>query len=272
MKKNLIGECISELIGSWILIFIGCGSVASLVLSGADISQWEISIIWGIAVTIAVYITGAVSGTQINPAVTIGLMIHRNFPKQKVIPYILSQIAGCFLGAATVYLLFKNLFIDFENTNNIVRYSSEGLATAGIFSTYPHKSVSIFGALAVEIIITMFLFIVILAVGENRNTNKPGANLAPIITGLTIAIIGGSFGVLTGFAMNPARDFGPKLFAMLAGWGSFALGENMYFLVPIIGPIIGTIVGGFIFDKCIKQYMPKEEYTESVKEYIENVK
>ena len=87
MKKNLIGECISEFIGSWILIFIGCGSVASLVLSGADISQWEISIIWGIAVTIAVYITGSVSGTQINPAVTIGLMIHRNFPKEKVMRY-----------------------------------------------------------------------------------------------------------------------------------------------------------------------------------------
>lgn len=265
MKNGLLGECISEFIGSWILIFIGCGSVASLVLNGADLSQWEISIIWGLAVTIAVYITGAVSGTQINPAVTIGLMIHRNFPKKKVIPYILSQISGCFLGAATVYLLFKNLFIDFETTNNIVRASSEGLATASIFSTYPHKSLSIFDAIIVEVIITMFLFIVILALGEARNSSKPGANLAPIITGLTIAIIGASFGVLTGFAMNPARDFGPKLFALIAGWGSFALGENMYFLVPIVGPILGTIVGGFIFDKCIKQYMVNEELVEEVK-------
>lgn len=265
MKKNLVGECISEFIGSWVLIFIGCGSVASLVLNGADLSQWEISIIWGLAVTMAIYITGAVSGTQINPAVTIGLMIHRDFPKKKVIPYILSQVAGCFLGAATVYFLFKNLFIDFESANNIVRASNEGLSTAGIFSTYPHESLSTFGAIAVEAIITMFLFIVILAVGEARNSNKPEANLAPIMIGLTIAIIGGSFGVLTGFAMNPARDFGPKLFAMIAGWGSFALGENMYFLVPIVGPIIGVIVGGFIFDKCVKQYMPKEESTELVK-------
>ena len=265
MKNSLLGECISELIGSWILIFIGCGSVASLVLNGADLSQWEISIIWGLAVTMAIYITGAVSGTQINPAVTIGLMIHRDFPKKKVIPYIISQVAGCFLGAATVYLLFKNLFIDFETTNNIVRASSEGLSTAGVFSTYPHQSISIFGALLVEVIITMFLFIVILAVGEAKNSNKPAANLGPVMIGLTIAIIGASFGVLTGFAMNPARDFGPKLFALIAGWGSFALGENMYFLVPIVGPIIGTIVGGFIFDKCIKQYMPNENITEEAK-------
>lgn len=259
MKKTLIGECIAEFIGSWILIFIGCGSVASLVLNGADISQWEISIIWGLAVTMAIYITGAVSGTQINPAVTIGLMIHRNFPKKKVIPYIVSQIGGCFLGAATVYFLFKNLFINFESASNIVRASSEGLATAGIFSTYPHKDLTMIGALFVEIIITMFLFIVILAVGEAKNSNKPAANLGPVMIGLTIAIIGASFGVLTGFAMNPARDFGPKLFAMIAGWGSFALGENMYFLVPIVGPIIGTIVGGFVFDKCIRAYMPTEE-------------
>ncbi|MGL5330351.1 MAG: MIP/aquaporin family protein [Peptostreptococcaceae bacterium] len=259
MKKTLLGECISEFIGAWILIFIGCGSVASLVLNGASLSQWEISIIWGLAVTMAIYVTGAVSGTQINPAVTIALMIHRDFPKKKVLPYILSQIAGCFVGAATVYFLFKNLFISYEATNNIVRASFDGIATAGIFSTYPNSELTIMGALFVEIFITMFLFIVIHAVGETRNTNKPGVNLGPLMVGLTIAIIGGSFGVLTGFAMNPARDFGPKLFAMISGWGIDALGPNMYFWVPIVGPIIGAIIGGFVFDKCIKTYMPTEE-------------
>lgn len=265
MKKTLTGECISEFIGSWILIFIGCGSVASLVLGGASISQWEISIIWGLAVTMAIYITGAVSGTHINPAVTIALMVYRDFPKKKVIPYIISQIAGCFLGAATVYLLFKNLFLSFETSNNIVRSSIDGLATAGIFSTYPNSEISIFTALLTEIIITMFLVMVILAVGETRNSNKPLANLAPVMIGLTIAIIGGSFGVLTGFAMNPARDFGPKLFAMISGWGPNALGQNMYFWVPIVGPIIGGLFAGFVFDKGIKRYMEAEEITQEAK-------
>ncbi|HSQ90213.1 MIP/aquaporin family protein [Romboutsia sp.] len=266
MKKTLMGECISEFIGSWILIFIGCGSVASLVLNGANISQWEIGIIWGLAVTMAIYVTGAVSGTHINPAVTIALMVHRDFPKKKVIPYIGAQILGCFVGAATVYFLFKNLFISFESTNNIVRASAGGLSTAGVFSTYPHAALSSIEALFVEIIITMFLVMVILAVGEAKNSNKPAANLAPVMIGLTIAIIGSSFGVLTGFAMNPARDFGPKLFAMIAGWGTDALGPNMYFWVPIVGPIIGAVLAGFVFDKGVRKYMDEEEVLETSKQ------
>ncbi|MCR8744627.1 MIP/aquaporin family protein [Romboutsia lituseburensis] len=265
MKKTLMGECISEFIGSWILIFIGCGSVASLVLNGASISQWEIGIIWGLAVTMAIYITGAVSGTHINPAVTIALMVYRDFPKKKVIPYIVAQVLGCFVGAATVYFLFKNLFISYEATNNIVRASADGLATAGVFSTYPHAQISTLGALFVEIIITMFLVMVILAVGDAKNANRPGANLAPIMIGLTIAIIGASFGVLTGFAMNPSRDLGPKLFAMIAGWGVDALGPNMYFWVPIVGPIIGGLLAGFVFDKGVRKYMEDEEVSESAK-------
>ncbi|GAA0709742.1 MIP/aquaporin family protein [Paraclostridium ghonii] len=255
MKKTLLGECISEFIGSWILIFIGCGAVASMVLSGASISQWEIGIIWGLAVTIAIYVTGAVSGTHINPAVTIALMIYRDFPKKKVLPYIISQILGCFIGAATVYLLFNKLFISFESANNIIRSGANGLSTAGIFSTYPNVALNSFDALLVEIFITMLLVIVILAVGEEKNSNKPMSNLAPVFIGITIAIIGASFGVLTGFAMNPARDFGPKMFAVLAGWGSGALGPDMYFWVPIVGPIIGAILAGFVFDKGVKKYM-----------------
>lgn len=265
MKKTLMGECISEFIGSWILIFIGCGSVASLVLNGASISQWEIGIIWGLAVTMAIYVTGAVSGTHINPAVTIALMVYRDFPKKKVLPYIIAQILGCFVGAATVYFLFKNLFISFENANNIVRASASGMATAGIFSTYPHADISIMTALFTEIIITMLLVMVILAVGEAKNSNKPHANLAPVMIGLTIAIIGASFGVLTGFAMNPSRDLGPKLFAMIAGWGTNALGENMYFLVPIVGPIIGGLLAGFVYDKGVKRYLDDQEITEASK-------
>lgn len=265
MKKTLVGECISEFIGSWILIFIGCGAVASMVLSGASISQWEIGVIWGLAVTMAIYITGAVSGTHINPAVTIALMVHRDFPKKKVLPYIVSQVLGCFVGAATVYFLFKNLFISFESTNNIVRASSDGLATAGIFSTYPNAALSSIEALFVEIFITMFLVMVILAVGDAKNSNRPHANLAPVMIGLTIAILGGSFGVLTGFAMNPARDLGPKLFAVIAGWGSDALGPNMYFWVPIVGPIIGAVIAGFVFDKGVKKYMDEEESLEEIK-------
>lgn len=259
MKDNLWGECLSEFIGSWILIFIGCGAVASMVLNKVNISQYEIGIIWGLAVTIAIYVTGAVSGTHINPAVTIALMIHRDFPKRKVIPYIISQVLGCFAGAATVYLLFNKLFLSFESLNNISRSSTNGLVTAGIFSTYPNSLLNSFDAFLVEGFITMLLVVVILAVTDEINSGKPMANLAPVFIGITIAIIGASFGTLTGFAMNPSRDFGPKLFAVLAGWGTNALGPNMYFWVPIVAPIVGGILAGFVYDKGVRKYLDKNK-------------
>lgn len=261
MKKTLFGECISEFIGSWMLIFIGAGSVSTLVLNGSDVSQLELCLIWGLGITMAIYITGAVSGTHINPAVTITLAVFRDFPKKKIIPYITAQLLGCFAGAATTYSLFRKLFFKYEQVNGIVRASYDGLATAGIFSTYPNQAINHFEALLVEIIITAVLVTVILAVGDAKNTNAPKANMTPIIIGLTVAMIGGSFGVLTGFAMNPARDFGPKIFAMLAGWETYALGEGMYFWVPIVGPIIGGLLAGFIYDKGVSKYLdePTEE-------------
>ncbi|MGL4913890.1 MAG: MIP/aquaporin family protein [Romboutsia sp.] len=255
MKKTLLGECIAEFIGSWMLIFIGAGSVATMVLNGSDVSQLELCLIWGLAITVAIYITGAVSGTHINPAVTIALAVYRDFPKKKIIPYITAQFLGCFAGAATTYTLFKSLFFSYEQTNNIVRSSFDGLATAGIFSTYPNPAINHFEALLVEIVITTVLVTLILAVGDPKNTNAPKANMAPIIIGLTVAMIGGSFGVLTGFAMNPARDLGPKLFTMIAGWGNYALGEGMYFWVPVVGPIIGGLLAGFIYDRGISKYL-----------------
>ncbi|MGB3366381.1 MAG: MIP/aquaporin family protein [Acidaminobacteraceae bacterium] len=258
-KDNLKGELIAEFIGSFILIFIGAGSVAAMVLNGQSYNMWDIGLIWGAAVTMAIYITGAVSGTHINPAVTIGLAVFRGFSWKKVPSYIAIQVAGCFTGAFAVYGLFKNGFLQFEAANNIVRGTVGSTATSGIFTTYPTAYLNNMEALLVEICITALLFMVILGLGDEKNTNAPQgkyAPFAPILVGLTIAIIGASFGPLTGFAMNPARDFGPKLFAYFAGWGSAALpAPNNYFWVPIVGPILGAIAGGFIYDYGISKYI-----------------
>ena len=267
-KDNLFGELISEFIGGFLLIVFGAGSVATLVLMDWSYNMWDISLIWGLAVTMAIYITGAVSGTHINPAVTITMAVFRDFPKNKVLPYILAQIAGCFSGAAMAYALFSKSFLDYELKTGTIRGSIESVATAGIFSTYPQSYLSNFHAMFVEIVITSILLIVILAVTDSKNTNAPTkyAPFAAVLIGLTIAIIGGSFGSLTGFAMNPARDFGPKLFVSLAGWGRIGLpAPNNYFWVPIVGPIIGALCGGFVYDNCVRKYIPnsQEESVES---------
>ena len=253
MRQSLLGQCIAEFIGTGLLIFFGAGCVAALVLAGADFGQWEISIVWGMGVAIAIYVSGGVSGAHLNPAVTLALTAFKGFEKHKVLPYIISQIFGAFVAAALVYFLYQGLFVEFESINGIVRGEASSLATAGIFSTYPHSALSNIQAFFVEFFITAVLMGGILAIGDDNNGVSNGA-LSALLIGILIAVIGASFGPLTGFAMNPARDFGPKLFAFFAGWGDVALTgarSNPYFWVPIAGPICGAMAGAWAYVKFI---------------------
>ncbi|QXO18451.1 MULTISPECIES: MIP/aquaporin family protein [Vibrio] len=258
-QPSLLGQCIAEFIGTGLLIFFGVGCVAALVLTGAQFGQWEVSIMWGFAVAIAIYCTAGVSGAHINPAVTIALAVFHGFEKEKVIPYIAAQLLGAFSAAALVYALFGPLFTDYEIAHNFTRGSEEALATAGIFSTYPNPALSFSGAFAVEFVITAVLMFVILALGDERNGASRGA-MNPLLIGILIAIIGGSLGPLTGFAMNPARDFGPKLFAYLAGWDYALSGAKdiPYFIVPIVATICGACFGGWLYPKVIGAHLPQE--------------
>ncbi|UXI01479.1 MIP/aquaporin family protein [Photobacterium sp. TY1-4] len=257
-QHTLLGECLAEFIGTGLLIFFGVGCVAALVLAGAEFGQWEISIVWGFGVTIAIYCTAGVSGAHINPAVTIALALFHGFDKRKVGPYIAAQMLGAFCSAALVYTLYGNLFTDFEASHQIIRGSEASLATAGIFSTYPNPALSFGGAFAVEFVITAVLMFAILAIGDEKNGAPRGA-MGPVLIGILIAVIGGSLGPLTGFAMNPARDLGPKFFAYLAGWGDIALtgGKDIpYLIVPMLAPIFGAAFGGWLYPKAIGAYLP----------------
>ncbi len=272
-QHTLLGECIAEFIGTGLLIFFGVGCVAALVLTGANFGQWEISIMWGgLGVAIAIYCTaGGVSGAHINPAVTIALAMFHGFDKRKVAPYIAAQLLGAFCTAALIYALYSNLFTEFEAANQIVRGSEASLATAGIFSTYPHAALSFSGAFAVEFVITAVLMFAILALTDDKNGAPRGPMAPPLMIGILIAVIGGSLGPLTGFAMNPARDFGPKFFAFLAGWGDVALtgGKDIpYMIVPILAPICGACFGGWLYPKVIGAYLPGT--TEAVSEERES--
>ncbi|MFP9227920.1 MIP/aquaporin family protein [Pectobacterium cacticida] len=257
-RSTLKGQCIAEFLGTGLLIFFGAGCVAALKLAGASFGQWEISIIWGLGVALAIYLTAAISGAHLNPAVTIALWLFACFERRKVVPYILAQIAGAFCAAALVYGLYYNLFVDFEQANNVVRGSTESLNLASIFSTYPNPHISVIQALLVETVITAILMCLILALTDDGN-GIPRGPLAPLLIGILIAVIGASMGPLTGFALNPARDFGPKLFASLAGWGSIAFTgarDIPYFLVPIFGPIIGACLGAFGYRALIGRHLP----------------
>jgi len=256
--STLKGQCIAEFLGTATIIFFGAGCVAALKLAGASFGQWEISIVWGIAVAMAVYLSAGISGAHLNPAVSIALWMFANFEGRKLVPYIISQTAGAFCAAALVYGLYYSLFIDFEQTHHMVRGSVESLDLAGVFSTYPNPHISVGQAFLVEAVITAVMMGLIMALTDDGN-GLPRGPLAPLLIGLLIAVIGASIGPLTGFALNPARDFGPKLFASLAGWGEVAFTggrEIPYFLVPVFAPVVGAIVGAFGYRTLIGRNLP----------------
>lgn len=250
---TLGGQCFAEFIGTGLILFFGTGCVAGLRVAEASYGQWEISIIWGLGVAMAVYLTAGISGAHLNPAVTIALWLFGCFEGRKVAPYILAQLVGAFCAVVLVYLLYQNLIIHQEQAQHIVRGSVESLQQAAIFSTYPHPYVSFGQAFAIEMTIAAILMMMIMALTDDGN-GIPRGPLAPLLIGLLIAVIGASLGPLTGFALNPARDIGPKIFTWLAGWGEIAFtgGKDIpYFLVPLLAPIIGAIVGAFLYRKFI---------------------
>lgn len=168
-KTSLMGQCISEFIGTALLVFFGLGCVAAARIAGAQLGLWEISIIWGLGVALAVYLTAGTSGAHLNPAVTVAFWLFACFERKKVIPYIVAQMLGGFFAAAVVYFMYYNLFIDYEQVNGIVRGSQESLFTAGVFSTYPAAQISVIHAFFIEVIIAVILVGLILALTDDGN-------------------------------------------------------------------------------------------------------
>ena len=258
MNDSLKAQCTAEFLGTGLFLFFGIGCLSALKVAGASLGLWEICIIWGLGISLAVYLTSGISGGHLNPAVTVALWLFACFPGRKVFLYIVSQVAGAFGGAVLAYVLYSTMFTEFESAHHIARGSVESLQLASIFSTYPAASLSIWHAALVEVVITSMLMGMIMALTDDGN-GVPKGPLAPLLIGLLVAVIGASTGPLTGFAMNPARDFGPKLFTWMAGWGDSAMtgGRDIpYFIVPIIAPLIGACLGAAIYRYLIGNNLP----------------
>ena len=256
--KAAIGELISECLAMFIIITFGCSVAAMYILydpSPYQNAYWGVCIAWGMAVTIAIYVTGAVSGTHANPAVTLALALYRGFPWRKVLPYAAAQVLGGFLGAAVVYLLFGPVIDHYNLLHHLSRAGDGG--AAGVFFTHAGLAITPMHAFVDEIILTAFLILGIFAITEEFNTMAPTANSGALIIGLLVATIGASAGYLEAWAINPARDFGPRLFAYLAGWGGAALpSPDNYWWVPILGPLLGGVVGGGVYQYLIREFLP----------------
>jgi MIP family channel proteins len=253
MSKGAAREVAAEFLGTFVMITFGVGVVAQAVLSkNAAGSSLTIQLGWGLAVMLGVYIANGITGAHLNPAVTLALAVGRGFPWAKVVPYALAQTAGAFAAAAVVLLTYREAFTAFDGGTRMIEGAT---ATAGIFSTGPQSHLSLVGGFVDQVVGTCLLLIGILAMTDQRNAAPPAWLAAPLIGGL-VAAIGMAFGFNAGYAINPARDFGPRLLTAVAGWGNgvFAAGSGWWW-VPLAGPAVGAIVGVWLYDSFVGRHL-----------------
>jgi glycerol uptake facilitator protein len=266
-QQTTWGEAGAEFLGTFVLIMFGDAIVATCVAGlsqsgrgelGFNSGDWIlITFAWGFAVMLGVYVAGGVSGAHLNPAVTFAQALRRGFPWKKVPTYIVAQVAGAFVAAAVVYFNYRFAIGSFEHVEHINRGTSNSIGTYSIFATFPAEYfTSWFGPFMDQVIGTALLVACIFAVIDEYNAPAK-ANLAPFIIGLIVVVIGMSFGVNAGYAINPARDLGPRLFAWAQGWGKIAMpgdygNVNTYFWIPIVGPLVGGAIGAYVYDLLIR--------------------
>jgi glycerol uptake facilitator protein len=248
MNNRLPAELLAEFLGTMVLILFGNGVVAMEVLFNKG-GYTNITLAWGLAVTMGIYIAGKTTGAHLNPAVTLTLAVYRGFPWKKVLPYSIVQIAGAFCAAAIVFLNYRPQFLAIDPMLE---------KTAGVFTTFPAFPMQPSAGFFDQVIGTALLLLMIFAITDDRNT--PPGNMAPLMIGLVVVVIGMAFGGMHGYAINPARDFGPRLFTVAAGFKNNGLTDgSMVFWVPIAGPLLGGLIGGAAYDFCIRRNLPSSE-------------
>lgn len=252
-KPGLMAELIAEFLGTFVLILFGIGVVAMVVLfpsrNPSDIvhgGYTNITLGWGLAVTMGIYVAGKVSGAHLNPAVTLAFAVFRGFPWRRVLPYSLAQVAGAFAAAA---LVFWNYLPAFHQTDPYLE------RTAGVFTTFPAFPALPQAGFLDQVIGTGLLVLLIFAITDEFNL-PPGANLTPAMIGLVVVAIGMSFGGMHGYAINPARDFGPRLFTVVAGFRNNGISDGTrIWWIPVVAPLAGGLIGAAIYDFCIRRFL-----------------
>ncbi|KAK3790341.1 hypothetical protein RRG08_062574 [Elysia crispata] len=251
LANTIAKEVMAEFLGTAVLMVFGIGSVAQFVLSeGQTGSTDQVRWSWGLGVTFGVYVAGGISGGHLNPAVTLTLCLFKRVSWVKLLPYWLGQYLGSFVASCLVYLVYYDAFGEFKGGNHT-------LETASIFSTYPQDYLSVGNGLGDQIFGTAVLMLLVMAISDQNNM-APSKGYVPLLVGLVVVAIGMTFSHNCGYAINPARDLSPRIFTMLAGWGTkvFSVNNYRWFWIPVLGPYIGAVVGGGVYEFCIGLRLP----------------
>ena len=245
-----------ELLGTFVLTLFGCACVACAVLFGEYVSIFQVGMVWGLGVTLAIYLTRYLSCAHLNPAVSVAMVVAGRMKAGKLPTYLAAQFLGAILAGAMLYVLFSPSIANYEALHHIVRGTASSVDTARMFGEfYPNPGdasvavVSLPLAMLAEGFGTFLLALFIFFLTEGCNVGRPSEPLQPLFIGLTVSSIIFFVAPLTQAGLNPARDAGPRLVAYLAGWQSAALPDAVggWFWVYILAPVLGAALAALSF-------------------------
>ncbi|KAJ0000422.1 hypothetical protein NQD34_012264 [Periophthalmus magnuspinnatus] len=265
VRSALFRESMAEFLGTFVLLLFGCSAAAQVKTSRETKGQFlSVNMSFSVGVMSAMYLTKGISGAHLNPAVTLSFCVLGQVPWSRLVPYSLSQILGAYTASALVYFVYYDAIMEFSGGVLTVYGANE---TASIFATYPSEYLSLSASFLDQVVGTGTLLLCILCLGEKRNTPAP-EQLVPAIVAAIVLGISMSMSGNCGAAINPARDLGPRLFSLTAGWGTEVFTcYNYWFWVPVVAPLVGAVLGTLIYlifiEWQLPDHPPEDPHTES---------
>ncbi|KAM9852096.1 aquaporin-10a [Aulostomus maculatus] len=254
VTNALVRECMAEFLGTFVLLLFGCSAAAQVKTSRETKGQFlSVNMAFSVGVMSAMYLTKGITGAHLNPAVTLSFCVLGQVPWGRLLPYILSQLLGAYVASGLVYMVYYDAIMEFSGGVLTVYGPNE---TASIFATYPSEYLTLGRSFLDQVVGTGMLMLCILCLDEKRNTPAP-TELIPVIVAVIVLGISMSMSANCGAAINPARDLGPRLFTLTAGWGVEVFTcYNYWFWVPLVAPLIGGVFGTLMYLVFIKWHLP----------------
>nr|XP_020462852.1 aquaporin-10-like [Monopterus albus] len=254
VRNALVRECMAEFLGTFVLLLFGCAAAAQVKTSRETKGQFlSVNMSFSVGVMSAMYLTKGITGAHLNPAVTLSFCVLGQVPWSRLAPYSLSQLLGAYVASGLVYLIYYDAIMEFSGGVLTVIGPNE---TASIFATYPTEHLTLGRSFLDQVVGTGMLLLCILCLGEKRNTPAPPGLIPPIVAAIVLGISVSMSGNCGG-AINPARDLGPRLFTLTAGWGTEVFTcYNYWFWVPILAPLVGGVLGSCVYLVFIHWQLP----------------
>lgn len=267
-----------EFLGTFVLVFFGVGVVNAAVVTGAQVGLWQVAVVWAIGVSLGIYTSAALSGAHINPAMTAVAVVYDRFPLPRALAYVVAQVFGAMAASLLLYGMFAEAILEFERRHGLLRGGPGSELSAMVFGEY-FPNPAVFGtaedawrivswqsAFMAEMVGTAFLAFLVAAVTHSRNRARPPVAAQALLIGLGVAAIISVVAPLTQAGLNPARDFGPRVIAWLAGWGEIAIPgpRGGWFTVYVVAPVVGALIGGGIYRLVAGHMLPPVDEPEAL--------